>query len=124
MTHVLKQKKGVTLVELLAVIVILGIIAAIAVPTISGLIERQQTKADTATFVNVLEAARLYSTENPDEASFTITEIIGAGYLSANPFSEPVAADIIFTRSDSGIVSISESIVLKIGDRTVVRPAS
>ena len=32
----LKNEKGLTLVELLAVIVILGIIAAIAVPSIGG----------------------------------------------------------------------------------------
>ena len=32
----LKDQKGMTLVELLAVIVILGIIAAIAIPSIGG----------------------------------------------------------------------------------------
>ena len=35
----LKNEKGLTLVELLAVIVILGIIAAIAIPSIGNIVE-------------------------------------------------------------------------------------
>ncbi len=38
----LNNEKGLTLVELLAVIVILGIIAAIAVPSIGGIIENSE----------------------------------------------------------------------------------
>lgn len=72
----LRNKKGVTLVELLAVVVILGIIAAIAVPTIGGLIERQQQKADIATLTNVAEAAKLYDlTENAADGIYLITDL-------------------------------------------------
>ena len=38
----LKNEKGLTLVELLAVIVILGVIAAIAVPSIGNIIENSR----------------------------------------------------------------------------------
>ena len=38
----LKNEKGLTLIELLAVIVILGIIAAIAIPRIGGLFKMQK----------------------------------------------------------------------------------
>ena len=39
MTRILKNKKGVTLVELLIVIVVMGIIALFAVPAVSGILE-------------------------------------------------------------------------------------
>ncbi|MCF7930639.1 MAG: prepilin-type N-terminal cleavage/methylation domain-containing protein [Acholeplasmataceae bacterium] len=60
MTRILRNKKGVTLVELLAVIVILGIIAAIAVPTIGGLINRQRENAAIATYESIEFAAVSY----------------------------------------------------------------
>jgi prepilin-type N-terminal cleavage/methylation domain-containing protein len=76
MFKILRNKKGVTLVELLAVVVILGIIAAIAVPTIGGLIERQQEKADIATLTNVAEAAKLYDlTENAADGIYAIADL-------------------------------------------------
>jgi len=61
MIKTLRNKKGVTLVELLAVVVILGIIAAIAVPTIGGLIRRQEENAAQATYDTIVTAAELYA---------------------------------------------------------------
>jgi type IV pilus assembly protein PilA len=56
----LKNDRGLTLVELLAVIVILGIIAAIAVPSIGGIIEKSRADAVKAEGIQVLNAAKLY----------------------------------------------------------------
>ena len=81
MFRVLKNKKGVTLVELLAVVVILGIIAAIAVPTIGGLINRQKERAAEATYDAIVEAAKLYASAK-DDNQFLLSELTGtAGYL-------------------------------------------
>lgn len=55
----LKNEKGLTLVELLAVIVILGIIAAIAVPAIGKIIDNTKDKAILADASNILSAAKL-----------------------------------------------------------------
>ncbi|MFD0671630.1 type II secretion system protein [Cohnella sp. GCM10027633] len=53
----LKNSKGLTLVELLAVIVILGIVAAIAVPAIGNTIEKSKDKADVGTYEMIVDAA-------------------------------------------------------------------
>lgn len=69
MTQVLKNRKGVTLVELLAVIVIMGIIAAIAVPAIGGLIENSRIRAIEGTVTSMQEAARIYAITNENSGS-------------------------------------------------------
>lgn len=74
MTQVLKNKKGVTLVELLAVIVIMGIIAAIAVPAIGGLITNSRTNAVKAELTSIEEAARLFAV-NAAAGTYTVDAI-------------------------------------------------
>jgi len=79
MTRILRSRKGVTLVELLAVIVILGIIAAIAVPTIGGLIERQRVSAAEATFSNIESQALIFAVDDED-GEFTLAALIADGF--------------------------------------------
>ena len=70
----LKNEKGLTLVELLAVIVILGIIAAIAVPAIGNIIDSSRIKAAKADAANIVSAANIYFAENTNEKVFTNEE--------------------------------------------------
>jgi type IV pilus assembly protein PilA len=83
-----KNQKGLTLIELLAVIVILGVISAIAVPAISGIISSTKTKADAAT-KELVEAAILNKvvSENlkTNIASTAISTLVNEGYLSKAP---------------------------------------
>jgi type IV pilus assembly protein PilA len=60
----IKNQRGMTLVELLAVIVILGIISAIAIPSIGKVIENSKRDAIRADAIQVLNAAKLYAAEN------------------------------------------------------------
>jgi len=56
----LKDQRGLTLIELLAVIVILGIIAAIAIPSIGNIIAKSEFDASKADAVQIYNAANLY----------------------------------------------------------------
>jgi type IV pilus assembly protein PilA len=60
----IKNQRGMTLVELLAVIVILGIISAIAIPSIGKVIENSKRDAIRADALQILNAAKLYAAEN------------------------------------------------------------
>lgn len=60
----LKNQKGLTLIELLAVIVILGIIAAIAVPSIGGIIDKSEKDAQVAEAIQIISAAKLSHASN------------------------------------------------------------
>ncbi|MDT0161913.1 MULTISPECIES: prepilin-type N-terminal cleavage/methylation domain-containing protein [Bacillus] len=76
MAQKLKNEKGLTLIELLAVIVILGIIAAIAIPSIGGIIQKSKEDAVKADAIAVLNAAKVYVAANPldDTGKSTITK--------------------------------------------------
>ncbi|MFY3792778.1 type II secretion system protein [Ureibacillus sp. MALMAid1270] len=65
----LNNEKGLTLVELLAVIVILGIIAAIAVPAIGNIVSNSQVKAIKADAANIINAANLYYTDKGKDST-------------------------------------------------------
>lgn len=60
-------KKGSSLVELLAVIVILGIVAAIAVPTIGSLLKNSRKKAVSLEMVNLVQGVERYLNQCSDE---------------------------------------------------------
>jgi type IV pilus assembly protein PilA len=87
----LKNQKGLTLVELLAVIVILGVISAIAVPAIGGMINNSKINADVQTELLIRDAAVQYLiATNPATTTTTVTvgTLVTAGYLREIPVQQ------------------------------------
>lgn len=58
------MKKGFTLVELLGVIVVLGILGAVSVPTVTSIINNNADNIDKAQEKMIISAARSYVTSN------------------------------------------------------------
>jgi prepilin-type N-terminal cleavage/methylation domain-containing protein len=82
MVKILKNKKGLTLIELIAVIVILGVIAAIAIPLIGNTLDNQREEAAVLSYQNIETAALLYAANGENEgAAFSVQDMIDGDYL-------------------------------------------
>jgi len=81
----LKDERGLTLVELLVVVVILGIIAAIAVVAIGGIIENSKKDAMVADAKQMVSASKLYTASN-QVADATVLDFKGATGTDVSSF--------------------------------------
>jgi len=84
--RLISSEQGLTLIELLAVIVILGIMAAIAVPAVGGLIEKSRTQSFVSNSYAVKDAATYYLKDrvaNDDDVGGQITYelLVEEGFL-------------------------------------------
>lgn len=90
----LKKKKGFTLVELVVVIAILGVLALILVPSISGYVTRANTERDHANVRSLYTAAVLAVSENATDVAARAKE------LASIP-----AADTVTVAVTNGVVT-------------------
>ena len=61
-----KEKRAFTLIELLAVIVIIGVIALIAVPVVNNMIRQSREKAYQEQVNRLIDKTKEWATENTD----------------------------------------------------------
>ncbi len=115
MIRTLRNKKGLTLIELIAVLVILGIIAAIAIPTIGNTIDNARENAATSEWANVESAALLYIAQNSTETAFSITDLITANRLSADPELQDDALNV----EDSSIAPTADVFTVVSGNLVI-----
>lgn len=88
---------GFTLVELLAVIVVLGIIALIAYPLVTGTIENSRNKLGEEQFKRLDDAVRSYITKSvsEDETCVSVTDLKKGGYLEDVTIRNPDGGEVI-----------------------------
>lgn len=110
MKKLLKNQRGLTLVELLAVIVILGIVAAIAVPAIGGVIKKAETDSKESSIQMIEEAANLYLLANPDATTISVATLVSDKYLRETPKEPGKTTDLAVTITiTDGVASVAEA---------------
>lgn len=98
----INKEEGFTLVELLAVLVILGIIVAIAIPAIGNIVDGAEEDAQEAEEELVIDAARLYDIENDFPAEgVTVQELIDGDFLEGLSDNSQISDTAKVTYDDS-----------------------
>ena len=80
----LKNSKGFTLIELMVVVIILGILAAIAIPRFMNKKAEAETAKNAADIKIIQNAVELYYFDKDDYPT-TTQELVDAGYLKESP---------------------------------------
>ncbi|MGB9856569.1 MAG: type II secretion system protein [Dictyoglomaceae bacterium] len=95
----MRREKGFTLIELMVVIVIIAILAAVALPNFMGATEKARESAVRSAMKTIQTALEMYATDHsgtyPDDTEATFTGILQ--YLPGNAFPKSPATNTSYS---------------------------
>jgi len=107
---ILRNNKGITLIELTIVLTILAIIGAIVVPNFFGITDRARARSDIQSTVIIRNAFELYRLERGSapagaNANAVLETLYGAGFLSS-PLTDddPQTNEAVWVLEDGAIM--------------------
>ena len=110
----MEKNKGFTLVELLAVIVILAIVSLIAVPSVNGLLRKSRTNMFCKKVESIEAAAKYYAqdyadklTFNNDISSVKVATLLEYGYIKEDNKGQN---DVKDPRTDADLKNVDVTI--------------
>ena len=104
------SKKGFTIVELLVVIVVIGILAAITVVSYSGVTNKANASANKSNAKSVISAAESVKAENSDYPTGVSTPLSMTNNLNASVAKVP--SNITVTGQSSGQAAQSPAVIM------------
>ena len=119
----MKNRKGFTLVELMVVILIVGILAAVAIPLMQGRIDKAKWSEANATAGTIRTAVRAYAAET--SIATAVANLVGSNLADATTLGRLgfIASDLIGTYFTGGDYTITSVNVNGIASVTVLASA-